>query len=96
MAAIIAGIAEVTTVVLTQIAATVDTFKLSKSAEVLQAQEVLNQHLYQASKIDLLAEEVALVRDMSLLACDARFHSLCLILYQVYDTTESEAPIQLR
>jgi hypothetical protein len=45
MAAIIAGIAGVTMVVLTQTAATVDTVNLSKSAEVLQAQEVLNQHL---------------------------------------------------
>lgn len=45
MAAIIAGIADVTMVVLTQTAATVDTVNLSKSAEVLQAQEVLNQHL---------------------------------------------------
>ena len=62
-----------------------------KSAEVLQAQELLNQHLYQAihilqQQIDLLAEELALVRDMSLLACDPRFHSICLTPYQVHNT----------
>jgi hypothetical protein len=40
---------------------------------MLQAQEVLNQHLYQVihllqQKIDLLAEKFSLVRNMSLLA----------------------------
>lgn len=67
---------------------------VSKSAEVLQAQWVLNQYLYHGAhilqqQIDLLAEEVALVRDMALLPCVPRFHSICLTPYQVHNTTEA-------
>jgi hypothetical protein len=66
---------------------------VSKSAEVLQEQEVLNPHLYQSIHIllliDLLAEELALVRAMSLLACDPRFHSICLTSYQVHNMSEA-------
>lgn len=36
----------------------------------------------------LLAEELVLVRDISVLPCDPRLHSICLIHYQVYNTTE--------
>lgn len=60
---------------------------VSKSAEELHAQEVLNQHLYQAihilQQIDFHSEELALIRDMFLLACDPRFHSICLTPYKV-------------
>ena len=31
-----------------------------------------------SSPSDLLAEEVTLIRDMSLLACDPHFHDICL------------------
>lgn len=63
--------------------------KVSKSTEALQAQEALNQHLYEAihilqQQIDWLAEE-----SMSLLACDPKFHSICLTSYQVYNATEA-------
>lgn len=70
---------------------------VSRSADVLQAQEVLNQHFYQdvhilQQQIDLLAEvrRLALVRVMSLLALawDPRFCSICLTFYQVHNTTE--------
>ena len=83
-------------VVLTQTVTRAETASavVSKSAEVLQAQEALTQHLYPAihilqQQMDLLAEELALVRDMSLLACDPRFHSICLTHYQVHDTAEA-------
>ena len=73
---------------LTQTAITAETVNavVSKSAVALQAQEVLNQHLYQAipilqQHIDSLAEELALFRDMFLLACDPRFHTICLTPY---------------
>lgn len=67
--AIIAGIAQVTTVAvaLTLTDTTTETINMvvSKSAEALQAQEVLNPHLYQAihilQQIDSLTEELALV-----------------------------------
>ena len=57
-------------------------------------QEVLNQHLYQAihilqQHIDLVAEELALVRNISLLACGSRFHSICLTLYQEHSDCSS-------
>ena len=92
-AAIIAGTAKATTaaVALTQTATIAETTNaiVSKSAEALQAYEVLNQHLYQAihilqQHIDSLAEELALFRDMFLLACNPRFHSTCLIPYQAH------------
>ena len=83
---------------MTQTAITAETVNavVSKSAEAPQVLEVLNQHLYQAihilkQHIDSLAEELALVRDMSLLACDPRFHSICLTLYQVHNAaTEAQ------
>lgn len=94
IAAIITGIARPTTaaVALTQTATQAETINavISKSAEVLQAQQILNQHLYQViyilQQIDLLAEELTLVRDMSLLARDPKFHSICLTPYQVHNT----------
>lgn len=51
---------------------------VAQSAEVLHAQEVINQHLYQAIHIlqqqtDLLAEELTLIRDMSLVNCDPQY-----------------------
>ena len=90
IAAITAGIDRATTaaVALTQTTTRAETVNavVSKSAKVLQAQEVLNQHLYQAihilkQHIDSLAEELALFRDMFLLACDPRFHTICLTPY---------------
>ena len=74
--AVIAGIARVTkaAVALTQTATTVEFVNaiVSRTAEVLQAQEILNEHLCQSiyilqQQIDFLASELALVRDMSLL-----------------------------
>lgn len=67
---------------------------VSKPAEVLQTQELLNQHFYQVihilqQQINLLTEELALDRDMSLLACDLRFHSICLTYYQVHNATKA-------
>lgn len=62
------------------------------SAEVLHTQDVLSKHLYQAililQQIDLLAEELFLVTDMSLLTCNPKCHSICLTSYQVYNATE--------
>ena len=98
IAAIIAGIAGATTaaVALTQTAAMAETINavVSKSTEALQAQEVLNQHLYQAihilqQHIDSLAEELALVRDMSLLVCNPRLHLMYLTHYQVHNSMEA-------
>lgn len=97
-AAIIIGIARATTaaVALTQTATTAETVNaiISKSAEALLAHEILNQHLYQAihilqQQINLLAEELTLARDMSLLPCDPRFQSICLTPYQLHNTTEA-------
>lgn len=74
--AVIAGIARVTkaAVALTQPATTVESVNVmvSRTAEVLQAQEVLNEHLFQSicilqQQIDFLVKELALVRDMCLL-----------------------------
>lgn len=90
-AAIIADTAGVTIAAgaFTQTATTLKTVNavVSKSAEMLQKQEVLNQQLYQAihilQQIDLLAEELAFVRDL-------RFHTICQTPYQVHNTTEAQ------
>ena len=65
---------------------------MSHSANALQAHEILNQHLYWAihilqEQVDLLSEELNMVQDISLLACDPRLRSFCLIPDQVHNST---------
>lgn len=65
------------TVPLTQMATTAETLNqvVAKSVEVLHAQDIINQHPYQAKhvlqqQIDLLDEELTLIKDASLLVSE--------------------------
>lgn len=65
------------------------------SAEVVQGQVVLNQYLYCVihilqQYIDLLAEKLAIVSDMSLLVYGTRFHLICVTPYEVHNATKAQ------
>lgn len=82
------------TVSLTQRATMVETLNqvITKSAEVLYAQEIINQHLNQAihilkQQIDLWAEELTLLKDMSLLMFEPQYQAICLTPYKVFNTS---------